>query len=581
MFQQKIAGKSLNGVNRWFLFLFCLLLMNHAFAREGQIDIDGKNHVLRQLVIPVITLIEPRDGETRGHQHVTIFGTGFSNLIDVTFDYIPAIVILSVTDTRIELLTPPHHPGLAMVRIRTPEGESIPDERSFYFYHESPIFIEQMIPDEGPTSGGTHVTIFGFEFFDVKDVLFDGIPAQIVHWDPSRIEVITPPHSEGPVQVQIVTPFGISQPTPQSIYTYIAPVANPMIFSITPNIGDVMGGDTVVIMGAGFARLNTVLFDTSPATILSFTDTDIVVLTPPHAAGQVNVTVETAAGVSVPTSESVYTYTATPVITAILPPSGDVAGGNLVVIEGGGFVGLIEVLFDGVPASVVVASDNLIEVIAPPHTIGSINVAVVTATGTSNPTSASVYTYTNAPILVPTITNLDPPQGPVSGGNAVIITGTNFAGTLEVLFDDIPAIFTVISNTEIRAVAPPGAVGTVNVTVINASGATFPSGASLYQYVDTSTAPSPPSHFKGKAAKNVFLSQTDYINRLKWKASSDASVVGYQITRNGHVIAKLPATALCYEDHNRRKKGTDTYLLQAFNSQGALSESVRLVMKRK
>jgi hypothetical protein len=66
---------------------------------------------------------------------------------------------------------------------------------------------------------------------------------------------------------------------------------------------------------------------------------------------------------------------------------------------------------------------------------------------------------------LPTVTGMSPSSGPT--GTTVTITGTNFQGTTAVSFGSTPAAsFTVVSDTELTAVAPAGA-GTVDVTVRN------------------------------------------------------------------------------------------------------------------
>ncbi|GAA2428262.1 hypothetical protein GCM10010191_46610 [Actinomadura vinacea] len=71
----------------------------------------------------------------------------------------------------------------------------------------------------------------------------------------------------------------------------------------------------------------------------------------------------------------------------------------------------------------------------------------------------------------PVVSNLNPTQGPVTGGNTVVITGIRFYGTTKVRFGGAAAAFTVNSNTQITATAPPAAgPSTVNVTVAGPHG---------------------------------------------------------------------------------------------------------------
>lgn len=71
----------------------------------------------------------------------------------------------------------------------------------------------------------------------------------------------------------------------------------------------------------------------------------------------------------------------------------------------------------------------------------------------------------------PTVKKIKPKAGPAKGGTSVAVTGTGFGGSVTVLFGSTPATqVTVSSSTTLTAVSPPGAVGTVDVTVQTSSG---------------------------------------------------------------------------------------------------------------
>jgi IPT/TIG domain-containing protein len=71
------------------------------------------------------------------------------------------------------------------------------------------------------------------------------------------------------------------------------------------------------------------------------------------------------------------------------------------------------------------------------------------------------------------VVTLNPNQGPTSGGNQVVITGTNFTGATSVKFGTKSASFTVDSATQITAVAPSNNAA-VQVTVTTSGGTTAP-----------------------------------------------------------------------------------------------------------
>lgn len=71
----------------------------------------------------------------------------------------------------------------------------------------------------------------------------------------------------------------------------------------------------------------------------------------------------------------------------------------------------------------------------------------------------------------PTVASISPTSGSLTGGTAVTIAGTDFAGVSAVKFGATPASsYAVGSEGEISAVAPPGAVGATDVTVTTLAG---------------------------------------------------------------------------------------------------------------
>jgi hypothetical protein len=69
---------------------------------------------------------------------------------------------------------------------------------------------------------------------------------------------------------------------------------------------------------------------------------------------------------------------------------------------------------------------------------------------------------------IPFVTGVSPSSGPVAGGTAVTITGTNFAAGATVSFGSAAATnVTVVSSTSITATTPAGSAGAVTVTVTN------------------------------------------------------------------------------------------------------------------
>jgi hypothetical protein len=84
---------------------------------------------------------------------------------------------------------------------------------------------------------------------------------------------------------------------------------------------------------------------------------------------------------------------------------------------------------------------------------------------------------------VPTVTSLVSNDGPTAGGNTVTITGTNMRSGATVRFAyRTSSTVTFVSPTQLKAVAPAGAAGSVNVTVTTPVGTSPTSPKDLYAY---------------------------------------------------------------------------------------------------
>ncbi|MEU6019340.1 IPT/TIG domain-containing protein [Streptomyces sp. NPDC047515] len=239
---------------------------------------------------------------------------------------------------------------------------------------------------------------------------------------------------------------------------------------ISPNQGSTGGGTTVTITGTNLSGATAVHFGSKLATITANTATSVTV-TSPSGSGTVPVTVTTPGGTSNPLS---FFYVGAPFKSGLSPVSGVTAGGNTVTINGTGLSTATAVHFGTVSATPTVVSDSQLTVTVPAGTAaGPVGVSVTTAGGTNNGLS---YTYVDAPSIgTPT-----PAAGPVSGGTAVTIPGTNFTTTQSVTFGGVAAQFSVINDTTISAVTPPGTVGAVDVTVTTTGGSATATGGFTY-----------------------------------------------------------------------------------------------------
>src|SRR5947199_2187261 len=175
---------------------------------------------------------------------------------------------------------------------------------------------------------------------------------------------------------------------------HINSAATFFVSSVSPNIRDAAGGQTVTVLGGGFAAPVRVTFGGAAATVRSVSPSQIVVVTPSAAAAGAPVPVGQTASVAVEVFNHVnqsnqqtdsidrgFTYTVgggggggQPAVFAVNPASGTNDGGTRVTITGTGFQSPVQVLFgigstasnfNGVEATVVSVTPTQIVVLTP------------------------------------------------------------------------------------------------------------------------------------------------------------------------------------------------------------------------
>jgi hypothetical protein len=275
----------------------------------------------------------------------------------------------------------------------------------------------------------------------------------------TQITAVAPAHAAGAAAVTVTTPAGTSNAL---TFTYIA---TPSVTGVSPSQGPVAGGTTVTLTGTNFSGATAVQFGGVAASFTVNSGTQITAVAPAHAAGAAAVTVTTPGGTSNAADPSgFFFYAAPPLLTVLVPPSGPTAGGTTVTLTGSDLLAATAVQFGGVAASsFTIESGTQITAVAPAHAAGAAAVTVITPGGTSNPVD---YIYLNAPVLV----SLVPAQGTADTVTVVTLTGNDLATASAVRFGALSGSFTVVSPTQITAVAPTGPPGPVPVTVTTPAG---------------------------------------------------------------------------------------------------------------
>ena len=167
-----------------------------------------------------------------------------------------------------------------------------------------------------------------------------------------------------------------------------------------------------------------------------------------------------------------------PTVTGVSPKVGPTTGGTTVTITGVNLGGATAVKFGASSVAPANVTSTSLEATAPPGT-GTVDITVVTPSGTSTPVSADRFTYQ----AVPAVTKLSLKSGPSVGGTSVTITGTELGGATGVKFGSVSAsTFTINSSTSITVVSPPSIAGVVDVTVSNTAGTSAITSKDHFKY---------------------------------------------------------------------------------------------------
>lgn len=134
-----------------------------------------------------------------------------------------------------------------------------------------------------------------------------------------------------------------------------------------------------------------------------------------------------------------------PQITSINPASGP--AGSVFAVGGQNLSGTSQVLVNGVPAVFSLTSNTQIQVTVPS---GSSTGLVKVKNCRDSAVSASSYIV----IPPPSISGFSPGSG--TAGTVVFISGSNFLNTTQVFFNDVPAVFSLLSSSQIQATFPAG-----------------------------------------------------------------------------------------------------------------------------
>ena len=189
---------------------------------------------------PTLRMVTPDHGPIVGGTSITIVGTALGGVQGVTIGGQPATQFVQVDSTTITATTPPgDSDGPRLVVVTTSAGTAV---LAGGFTYQGPT-ITAIVPDNGPITGGTSITIHGVRLDGVQGVTIGGVSAtQIIGIDANTITATTPPSKgEGSRDVVVTTTAGTG--TLPDGFTYRVPGAWATVLEASPDPAVVTDGN--------------------------------------------------------------------------------------------------------------------------------------------------------------------------------------------------------------------------------------------------------------------------------------------------------------------------------------------------
>lgn len=262
-------------------------------------------------------------------------------------------------------------------------------------------------PSQGPSSGGTAVTLTGTGFragarVVIGDQIYvDGAPGGCTVVDPTTITLTTAASTNGTYDVVVIDASGVEGRNTSGFQF----VTQPTVTSVFPDIGNTAGGTEVVLRGTNFLSGMSVLIN-------GVSQSNVVVTSPTRATfttvagatgGPYTLSAQNPGG---GTGSGAFSYSSSPdpVISTLSPSLGPAGGGAVITLNGTGLSASTEVRFNVDPdtgtggtlsPSITFINSTTLEVTTPS---GSGTVDVMTRdTGTNQAcVLANGYTFNTA-----------------------------------------------------------------------------------------------------------------------------------------------------------------------------------------
>ncbi len=381
--------------------------------------------------------VQPNRGPIEGGTLIDIVGTGFLTYqangdpsVTLGRNRSACTNVQVISDNLIRCLTPESaSPEVVTLRLQVFIEPGFAAEvilASAYTYF-SPVSLDRIQPTRLPSESGQRLFVLGEGFVPGSQVKIAGTDAiQVTQIDEETLQVLTPTLPPG-VHDVVVSNLNGEDRLPSALTVY-----DPLNFDqISPQVGSLMGGETLTIGGSGYIDPSLATLGERFATTLGLSiDGSQMTVTSPgaDAEGPVELTISNDTGtVSIP---SAFTFIDTERddgrIISLWPAAGPIEGGTQTRVVAAGLQQPWDVTFDGQSATCTTLSEYEVRCTTPSGSApGLIDVVLTDAEGQSVVHSQS-YRYVDLGDI-----SLHPDRGAVAGNTALRLSGPSLMETLE------------------------------------------------------------------------------------------------------------------------------------------------------
>lgn len=420
---------------------------------------QGKNHFV---LVPRVLSITPNSGSQGGGTKITVTGDGFSESLSENIVSLGQVncKVTNASYNRLMCTVDPQPTRASgnqplTVTVGGTKSNCTSDKCQFAFVDSKTLKVDETqstqvtSPDHilrlygsgfGTTKANLVVTIGSITSCEVTEIFDDKIKCRIAYASAGQHAIQVLHNNHG---------LAIFKEGLNKTVTVTASISG-----LDPLESSTEGGLRVQINGFGFKSTNgetSVTISNKPATVLSVTFTQILIVTPPNPPGNSKVSIRSG-DVVFPASQITYSDAATPEILSVTPTT--VRAGQLVTLQGNfpsGTLSSCEVKIGDALCTTSEASTSQIECTVPSIPAGSYPVSLII--NTKGKAKSSVKLTID---LV--LTSISPSESGHGGGRMVVVQGSGFSNSTTIKICGNICVHsqnTPMANSNITCEVPP------------------------------------------------------------------------------------------------------------------------------